>query len=63
MAKKKHIKLTDEQKQAIANAKLDAGARRKAAVKAGEYDGRFRPRRERDRSKYNRTAAKKEWKE
>ena len=62
MAKIKRKKLTEYETHQLAAAKIDAGGRRKAAVEAGEYDGRFRPRRERDKSKYNRNDAKREWK-
>lgn len=58
MAKKKHIKLTEEQKKALELLKIDAGARRKAAVEAGEYDGRFRPRKFKNKKKYDRKRGK-----
>lgn len=41
MAKQKH---TREQEWAIKFAKIERGGRRKAALAAGEYDGRFAPR-------------------
>ena len=61
--RKKHIKLTDGEKQAIANAKIDAGARRQVAIEAGEYDGRFRPRRVASKKRYDRTVSKRAWRE
>lgn len=62
MAKKKKSKLTGALAATLAALKRSLSGRRKAALKSGEYDGRFRPRRDRDKSKYNRTDAKKEWK-
>lgn len=63
MARKKHIKRTASQERALQNAKIDAGARRKAAVAAGEYDGRFRKRVVPSGKEYNRARSKREWKE